>query len=1493
MSGGSPRELIIEVLRKHPEGLTITAISGLTKLHRHTVTKYLYELRGADIIYEREIGPARLCYLKDGVTKKKEREIVKRLNNRNMKSSLGQIQIIAVVLFLVLAPVAIIAAQNVTNLTENISIPLEGYITANNEGVTSNLSEDIIDELVSNITNETGQNETFDLPPNITINETGNETYFEPSNETNETVGNETFIEPPNVTINETVNETLPVNETVNVTANVTEPANETNITVVPPFVPPEIKITGILYPEQVNVSEEFDVEVEIISLYNFSENVTVSLEAPDVFEYENKIQSIPYLEENVSASFSWKVKANGCGNRTLKAKASNNFNTDSRDFGISVLCPENDTEPPSILYVNLSRTEIFVNESVWVEAKVTDNVGVEDVIFGVLNPNGELFNYSGLPVGEDEYAYEFFPPGNGTYELLFARALDTSGNENLTYVNLEFSVLPVPVNETIKIVSFDYPETIIAGEPVNFTLRLLLPEGVKATVGLDIEKTDILEPVREIVSEGEVININWEGTARDCGEYGGNVRIRTGSNEETLGFWVHYLCVPDYMEVNQTIKGNSVRINGKVFPSGFEYNVSILVLDAFNKEAYKNLVSSTGEFEFSFTLPPGGYETYIRAKSKYGNARDILRTIIPEARSGAGGEVISYDPDTDTIHVVSDGSKCTRENPCSLGDIYNEDAMNGWGRITNINNYFITNATIIVGDGESETWILPTSQYIDIRKPWVIRKNAVFHLGNYTDGEIKHGGWILSKVPAEYEGRNNSAFLVEEGGTLGMYDSHFKVFEKRASNNLIIEDGGELQNLRLTVERESNFNSTIFRHPDNTVLEDFTANKHVTRKGKAAKITNVLIINQHESPKQGENWTVRFLTRGEDDLEIRYLGNSGEELDFIGLYCGDEMLNPEIRDNTLYYHSWSCEQEARIVNNVLVEGPHNLLFIFQGEETTASNDVKTCIDSTTTAIQVFGDGSCCNYTDHCTVQDICDSLGAKCGTQPADDLYHPTDTNMWMFFLDLEIANGSYETWLFSINEILTVGGPNDPQVYFQIEERGHLMLGNLTSSGPETGSSIQTYTDDDPTNYQICDQASVCLRDRLNTSCMDDGVPGGAIYLYAGQYTSYMVNDARNNLDGGSPSSIYNNGTSCDSSNEKGGKSTAHIHINRFTMQTSAPKDGNENNSIILYVPANTTMYDFASYNARYSMEMSGQPSEPLEEIRFQNARAGIRICYADGSVRGYVGVDNVDDVRMGDYHYLIAIDSEIDEYKIDSSACGSGSNDDSYILRKSSLNLGIKDTADNALENVAIAARDLEGRLSFNVSTDENGSIEEQIMDFRKIMVLDSGYANQPKAQYTPHEFYFRKYGYKYSKTIIGMSEPISMSTVLFASSCTALSESGAIGQTGINYEPPIHHEFSNLSEAQVVGTDDEIVIASKPVTQSEHFQILNITGMHSTRLVPIEAVSKDNYTVNYANGSVFFDDGYESTNVTPVYYYGGNITLSSSKNASRVYDYMQAI
>lgn len=58
------KEKIIKVLREHPEGLHIMGITPLVGAHRHTVTKYIHELIGAGVIYQREFGTVKICYLK-------------------------------------------------------------------------------------------------------------------------------------------------------------------------------------------------------------------------------------------------------------------------------------------------------------------------------------------------------------------------------------------------------------------------------------------------------------------------------------------------------------------------------------------------------------------------------------------------------------------------------------------------------------------------------------------------------------------------------------------------------------------------------------------------------------------------------------------------------------------------------------------------------------------------------------------------------------------------------------------------------------------------------------------------------------------------------------------------------------------------------------------------------------------------------------------------------------------------------------------------------------------------------------------------------------------------------------------------------------------------------------------------------------------------------------------------------------------------------------
>lgn len=77
------REKIISILRKHPEGLPILKVAELVGSHRHTVTKYVYELIGAGVIRIREIGTAKVCFLKEKfVEKVREEKVLERLRKR-------------------------------------------------------------------------------------------------------------------------------------------------------------------------------------------------------------------------------------------------------------------------------------------------------------------------------------------------------------------------------------------------------------------------------------------------------------------------------------------------------------------------------------------------------------------------------------------------------------------------------------------------------------------------------------------------------------------------------------------------------------------------------------------------------------------------------------------------------------------------------------------------------------------------------------------------------------------------------------------------------------------------------------------------------------------------------------------------------------------------------------------------------------------------------------------------------------------------------------------------------------------------------------------------------------------------------------------------------------------------------------------------------------------------------------------------------------------
>lgn len=59
------RDRILKILKEHPEGLTVIEIADFADLNRATASKYIIGLIVEGLVYQRKIGPAKLCYLKE------------------------------------------------------------------------------------------------------------------------------------------------------------------------------------------------------------------------------------------------------------------------------------------------------------------------------------------------------------------------------------------------------------------------------------------------------------------------------------------------------------------------------------------------------------------------------------------------------------------------------------------------------------------------------------------------------------------------------------------------------------------------------------------------------------------------------------------------------------------------------------------------------------------------------------------------------------------------------------------------------------------------------------------------------------------------------------------------------------------------------------------------------------------------------------------------------------------------------------------------------------------------------------------------------------------------------------------------------------------------------------------------------------------------------------------------------------------------------------
>jgi len=270
-------DAILELLSKHPEGLTITSIADELGIHRHTATKHVKDLILNGKVNERNVGMAKLCFL----SRYKDKHAV------NSKAETGQAQMLFLALLMLSIPVLIIA--------QNFNTTITGDFAADSSLIPS--SSDLV-ETTTSTTVEKSTTQAADTTTTLPENNVENSTVFPLGSEENNSmkepyVNNETF-QNSNEVINNTAleqdanassNET-PTTQGINTLENETlttqeDTTQENGLSEIS-----EEKIDLQLnLPEKVNRGEEFSANALATNKFSTHKDVVLKWMLPAGFE--------------------------------------------------------------------------------------------------------------------------------------------------------------------------------------------------------------------------------------------------------------------------------------------------------------------------------------------------------------------------------------------------------------------------------------------------------------------------------------------------------------------------------------------------------------------------------------------------------------------------------------------------------------------------------------------------------------------------------------------------------------------------------------------------------------------------------------------------------------------------------------------------------------------------------------------------------------------------------------------------------------------------------------------------------------------------------------------------------------------------------------------------------------------------------------------------------------------------------------------------------
>jgi sporulation protein YlmC with PRC-barrel domain len=209
---------------------------------------------------------------------------------------------------------------------------------------------------------------------------------------------------------------------------------------------------------------------------------------------------------------------------------------------------------------------------------------------------------------------------------------------------------------------------------------------------------------------------------------------------------------------------------------------------------------------------------------------------------------------------------------------------------------------------------------------------------------------------------------------------------------------------------------------------------------------------------------------------------------------------------------------------------------------------------------------------------------------------------------------------------------------------------------------------------------------------------------------------------------------------------------------------------------------------------------------------------------------------------------------------------------------------DTSSSPIENLTLVLINQYGDVEISQETESSGGIGEQYIKTWQVEKTDSA---ESESSFNPYTLYAKKYGKSF------ISEPKSFASrtletkQVSTNSFTILSAATASAVKNITYNTPTKIYYGDEVNSSWATTGQ---LAHYPVDQCQYFALF----ANGTKLA-----ETSNYTIDYETGEITFVQDMTGMEIKPVYFYGGDITitngftLTGAYTMSKIYDYLSYV